>query len=285
LTPNVLWTRIFPVVRTQVFQQGMLRNRQIVVVPMMVVATTLCWATDSKSHHKPANASEGVQIDVTPALATQEQFAPRLTPEQMPPQPPQVSYLNGELLVIAHGSTLADILSAVSRQTGAVIDVPPGSGGERVVGRTGPGPARDVLAALLNGSQYDYVIVASFPNPARVEHVVLISRSNALEGTAPVNNPAIAVDRPEQHPFSQIVPETKVVQQQTTAEADAEDETSEDDSEPTTEQISEAQEPPAADGVVLPAPQAFPQPIGSNPQQPANGAAPPPGSPNPLPPH
>ena len=268
----------------------MLRTRQIVVVPVMVVATALSWATDSKSHHKPANASEEVQTDVTPALATQEQFAPRLTPEQMPPQPPQVSYLNGQLLVIAHNSTLADVLSAVSSQTGAVIDVPPGSGGERVAGRMGPGPARDVLAALLNGSQFDYVIVASLPNPARVERVVLISNDNKLESTGPMDNAAIAVNLPKQQSFQQIVPETKLAPQQ-----DAADDTSEDDSEPpTTEQISVAEEPTEADRVVpqstgqqlFPgqASQTFPQPTGSNPQQPGNGATPPPGVPNPLPP-
>src|ERR1700722_4143455 len=149
----------------------MLRTGQIVVVPMLVVATALCWATDSKSHRKPAEVSEEVQIQVIPALETQEQIAPRLTPEQMSPRPPQVSYLDGQLLVTADNSTLADILSAISSQTGAVIDVPPGSGGERVAGRMGPGPARDVLAALLNGSQFDYIIVASLADSARVGEV------------------------------------------------------------------------------------------------------------------
>jgi hypothetical protein len=270
-------------------QRAMRRTRQIVVVPVMVVATALCWATDSKSHRKPGKASEEVQLDVTPALVTQEESAPRLTPEQMPPLPPQVSYLNDQLLVIAHNSTLADVLSAVSSQTGALIELPPGSGGERVAGRMGPGPARDVLAALLNGSQFDYVIVASLPNPARVEHVVLISKANSLEGTGPTDNRAIAAKLQEQQRFQQIVPGIKLAPQQDAAKAeptsDAADDASEDDSEPTTVQISEGQEPTAADGVVLPAPQVFPQPTGSTPQQPGNGAAPPPGSPNPRTPH
>jgi hypothetical protein len=207
----------------------------------------------------------------------------------MPPQPPQVSFLNDQLLVISHNSTLADILSAVSKQTGAVIELPPGSGGERVAGRMGPGPARDVLAAMLNGSQFDYIIVASLPNPARVEHVVLIAKANSLEGASPADNPAIAAKLQEQQRFQQIVPGIKLATQQNAAKAepapDAADDTDEDDSEqPTTVQISEGQEPTAADGVVLPAPQVFPQPVGST-QQPGNGAAPPPGSPNPLTPH
>ena len=198
--------------------------------------------------------------------------------------------MDDQLLVVAHNSTLADILSAVSMKTGAVIDVPPGSGRERVAGRMGPGPARDVLAALLNGSQFDYVIVASLPNPARVEHVVLISKANSLEGTVPTDSPAIAVKLREQRPLPQIVPETKLApppQHVTAAEItpDTADDANEDDSEPTTVQISEGQEPLAGDGVVLPAPQASPQPTGNTPQQPGNGANPSPGSPNPPTPH
>jgi len=253
---------------------------------MLVVATALCWAADSKSHRKPADSGEEVQLEVVPA--NQEQFAARLTPEQMPPRPPQVSYSNGQLLVIAHNSTLADILSAVSSQTGAVIDVPPGSGSERVAGRIGPGPARDVLAALLNGSQFDYIIVASLANPAGVEHVILISNGNKLESAGPIDNSAIAVSPPNQQAFQQIASPTKLAPPQDTEE-DAED----DSEQPTTEQISEGQEPPAGDGVELPGqlsshgqvPQASLQPTGSNPQQPGNGATPPPASPNPHAPH
>jgi hypothetical protein len=268
--------------------KAMLCTCQIVVVPVLVVATALCWATDSKSHRKPADAPEEVQAEAVPALVSQEQIAPRLTPQQMPARPPQVSYLNGQLLIIAHNSTLADILLAVSSQTGAVIDVPSGSGGERVAGRIGPGPARDVLATLLNGSQFDYVIVASLADSARVEHVVLISKAGGLEGIGPADNPEVAVDRPEQEPFQQIVPPAKQPPQQDAAE-DVED----DSDQPTTEQISEGQEPPAGNGVELPgqllspaqAPPASLPPTGSNPQQPGNGAAPPPGSSNPQRPH
>src|SRR5690242_19004670 len=82
---------------------------------------------------------------------TQLPAPPPLTPEQMPAQPPQVSYLNGQLTIIAPNSTLGDILNAVQKQTGADIEVPSGAS-ERIAGRMGPGPARDVIAQLLNGS-------------------------------------------------------------------------------------------------------------------------------------
>jgi hypothetical protein len=290
LTRNLPWTKILSAVRYQVFQafeplrsrRAMLRTRQIAVVPMMFLATVLLCAADSKSHHNPTDSAEEVQFEVVPA--TQEQIAPRLTPEQMPSQPLQVSYLDGQLLVIANNSTLADILAAVSSQTGAVIDVPAGSGGERVAGRIGPGPARDVLAALLNGSQFDYVIVASFPDPARVEHVVLIAKADWMEVTGPTDSPAVAANLAKQQPFQQIVSATNAPQQDTAE--DIED----DSDQPITEQISVGQEPPAGAVGVLPAgspgqaAQASPQPAGSNSQPPGNGATAP-GSSNPHAPH
>src|SRR5437868_2756457 len=130
---------------------------------------------------------------------------PPPTPEQMPPQPPQVSYLNGQLTIISQNSTMADILAAVRNRTGAAIDVPAGSGMERVAGRMGPGPAREVLAQLLNGSRFDYVMIASPNNPRGVERVILTQRTGGESTSAPVmaNN---QVQNPPA-PQPQVMPE------------------------------------------------------------------------------
>ena len=56
--------------------------------------------------------------------------------------PPQVTYENNQLTIVASNSTLADVLRAVRKTTGADIDVP--AAPERVVTHLGPGPARDV---------------------------------------------------------------------------------------------------------------------------------------------
>src|SRR5512146_2652876 len=51
---------------------------------------------------------------------------PTPTPEQMPPTPPHVTYETGQLPIVAHNPTLADVLSAVRARTGAGIETPPG---------------------------------------------------------------------------------------------------------------------------------------------------------------
>jgi hypothetical protein len=98
-----------------------------------------------------------------------------LSPEQLPASPPQVAFDGGVLTIIANNSTLGDILRAVHRQTGAAVDAP-SNATERVVGKFGPGPVRDVMTLLLNGSHFNYVVLGSATNPNALDRVMLISR-------------------------------------------------------------------------------------------------------------
>jgi hypothetical protein len=102
----------------------------------------------------------------------------------MPALPPQVRYSRGQLTIVAENSTLADILRAVRTQTGAQVEVPPNAT-ERVVAHLGPGPARDVLAALLNGTHFNYVMLGSPAHPDSVDRVILTSKSGGVPEVAP----------------------------------------------------------------------------------------------------
>jgi len=106
-----------------------------------------------------------------------------LPPEQMPASPPAVEFHGGQLTIMASNSTLGDILRAVRKETGASVDVP-GNATERVVGQFGPGPARDVLASLLNGSHFNYVLLGSAENPFNLDRVILTSRSGVNDQAA-----------------------------------------------------------------------------------------------------
>jgi hypothetical protein len=96
--------------------------------------------------------------------------------DQIPSTAPLVSYQNEKLSIVSRNATLGDILRAVQKQTGAVIDMPSNST-ERVVGMFGPGPSREVLASLLNGSHFNYVLLGSQADPRVLEHVILITKS------------------------------------------------------------------------------------------------------------
>jgi len=107
-----------------------------------------------------------------------------------------VNYQNGQLTIQAPNSTLSDILHAVRLKTGAMIDVPPGAN-ERVVGQIGPGPAREVLASLLNGSHFNYVMVGNPTNPSAVAEVILSAKTGgAMAGSPSVYQPPQPVGTP-----------------------------------------------------------------------------------------
>ncbi len=120
-----------------------------------------------------------------PAATTPAQPKPEVTPEHGPSSPPQVSLQGGQLTIVARNSTMSDVLNAVRQKTGANVDMPAGSG-ERVVGQFGPGAPRDVMAQLLNGSHYDYVLLGSAADPHALNKIVLMAKSN---GPEPAPNP------------------------------------------------------------------------------------------------
>jgi hypothetical protein len=120
-----------------------------------------------------------VQVEAAPAPPPVP-----LTPGQMPPNPPGVSYENGQLTIVAENSTMADILGAVGAITGASIEVPAGAGAERVWVQLGPGPARAVLAALLGGADLDFVIQSADADPSKIQSVLLTPRTKGGPSSA-----------------------------------------------------------------------------------------------------
>lgn len=159
-----------------------------------------------KTRRKPATPQRPAPQAVVP-----EQPAPiPATLAQKPAVPPRVEYRNGQLAIVAENSTLGDILRAVHQQTGAAIEIPPNVS-ERVVTRLGPGPANDVLAALLNGSSFNYVMLGSPDDPTAVARLIVTARLAGGEGPVAGNfqpppsgaRPGVAFTPPPQPPATE----------------------------------------------------------------------------------
>ncbi|MFI5116551.1 MAG: hypothetical protein ACHP8B_07610 [Terriglobales bacterium] len=133
-------------------------------------------ASATSSHPQKAHAH---RKKTAPAVETPQPPPAPLTPEQMSPTPPQVTYQNGLLTIDARNSTLSQVLRAVQARTGASVEMPSSAANERVMMQVGPGRARDVLSTLLNGSKFDYVILGMADTPGGVQKVILITRQNA----------------------------------------------------------------------------------------------------------
>jgi hypothetical protein len=148
-------------------------------------------SVSAATQHRPVRKVKAKPPVAQPQPQTPQQQAPPQpppTPEQGPSSPPDVTYRGGQLTILARNSTLGDVLNAVRSKTGASIDMPAPSG-ERVVGQFGPGAPREVVAQLLNGSHFDYVLMGSAADPGSLKKVVLTARANGPEpAPQPQNN-------------------------------------------------------------------------------------------------
>lgn len=130
----------------------------------------------SQSELASAVAFPGVSIERHPT-------ARALASLTRTPEPPlRVGFDRGLLTISARNATLADVLYQVHLRTGADIPIPSGAEQEQVAIQAGPGPAKDVIAALLNGSRFNYVLQGTAQDPQGVGALILTPKSNMPEG-------------------------------------------------------------------------------------------------------
>jgi hypothetical protein len=110
-------------------------------------------------HKKPAAAVPVPQPAPPPAPVLPP---PPDWPTNDPPVAATVVYDSRGLFIAASNSSLARILKDVSTDTGAKVEglgADPRMTDQRIFGTYGPGPARDVLSQLLDGSGYNILMV------------------------------------------------------------------------------------------------------------------------------
>jgi hypothetical protein len=142
-------------------------------------------ATSQASPARYANASKDLTlVGLAPAVARPVSASPTRVDA---PEPRVV--LDGSLLsIVAKHSTLGDVLRAVRSATGATVDFP-GDVSESVDVDIGPAEARDVLAALLNSSRFDYVLVGSDQNLHAISRIILAERRDPGVTASTSNSP------------------------------------------------------------------------------------------------
>ncbi|HEY1264155.1 MAG TPA: hypothetical protein VGF06_11580, partial [Terriglobales bacterium] len=158
--------------------------RPIAVVILIGLSLTLsAQASQNLSLHHPRRKKPKAEKTVQELPPAPVQPPAPLTLAEQPAVPPQVTYQNGMLGIVADNCVLADVLRAIHSQTGAAIEIP-ANATERVALRLGPGPPREVLASLLNGSHFDYVLLGTTANPNALAQVILMTKT--LPGPADV---------------------------------------------------------------------------------------------------
>jgi len=181
-----------------------------------------------------ANANGKVEVDDFPPVARPGLLSasytaaggPVQTPQAPAKSPLEVTFRNGLLSIRANKASLSEILFAVHQRTGAEVAVAAGAETEQVVAEYGPAPAPEVLARLLNGSRFNFLILSSPDNPQKLDRVILSLRGNgavvplqqmptpaeeeevsAPAAANPPNEPAVANAPPQPPP--KAPPETR----------------------------------------------------------------------------
>lgn len=195
-------------------------------ITALLAAVVLCLPVAAQADTPTAHHARKVKKSpLPPPLPSGTQGpVPQIPLDAIPAVAPQVSYQDGMLTIVAPNSTLGDILRGVKKHTSADIDIP-ATASERVAMHLGPGPAREIVAELLNGSHFNYVLLGSAENADLLVRVVLVPKSGPDTPATPAQAgdpaPPVAANATPDAPEAEAAEETpEETPDQNTAEAD-----------------------------------------------------------------
>ncbi len=204
--------------RRQGLLETLVRRLALSVVALLVVPATLGGKNLPAQTHvpqptKPAQQQEAAAKPAQPrrpaaAHARVVSIEPRPAPEAIaapPPAPPapvwpanqppnqaKVSLDSHGLEIEASNSSLDQVLHQVAADTGARLEGL--TQDQRIFGTYGPGPARDVLSKLLDGSGYNVLMIGGRDGDAPLEIVLTVSSSASPQTAANNRNHSNPVD-------------------------------------------------------------------------------------------
>ncbi|HLW54844.1 MAG TPA: hypothetical protein VKW06_18560 [Candidatus Angelobacter sp.] len=147
---------------------------------------------------------------VPPPAATAA-ATPAQPQEVLPPAtPPQVTYRDGLLTVQATNSSLFSLLNAIRNKAGIQFEGLDNGVSERVAIAMGPAPEADVLASILGGSNFDYIVLERPDSPGIVQKVVLTPKAGtaaAAGGLQAARNPDADADDEEEAAEEPVTPQ------------------------------------------------------------------------------
>jgi hypothetical protein len=156
-------------------------KRKLIIVCALAIVSATVWAQQPPPAESPGHSPGAAKHPSKKKESQKGGKAQELPAQTMPPVPatlmnsapvkPSVVMESGMLTIDAPNSTLSDVLNGVHNVTGAVIEG--ASPTERIAVKIGPGTPEQVIAALLRGTPYDYVILGTFGKRDAVARVLL----------------------------------------------------------------------------------------------------------------
>jgi hypothetical protein len=122
------------------------------------------------------------QNSLRPSVSSDQ---PDAAPESSQPAaaPPIAQVTDGKLTIRANGQDFSSVLESVRSVTGMTLEMPPGANSDPVFLNVGPANVGDALVALLDGTNYNYIIVGSEQDSRVVKRLILTERTSVRAGT------------------------------------------------------------------------------------------------------
>ena len=201
-----------PALRSLRLNQGIVRSVRVGLFHANPPVTRVVLDLNGPTPYRLVSSGKAVTIRLgsdANAVAAQQTQPAKVMPVSSPvpsaqvPPNQRVSFRNGLLAISASKATLAEILYEIHLRTGAVIPIPAGAEQESVAIQVGPGRPKDVLAALLNGSRFNFILQGSPNDPDGIGTVLLTPRSNAPESPSQAYVPPSDSVPPQMPPADQ----------------------------------------------------------------------------------
>jgi hypothetical protein len=155
---------------------------------------------DKKAAEKEAEPLDDFPPATRPGLVTTNYVASAERVQVQAPVKLDVSFRNGLLSIKANKASLSEVLFAVHQRTGAEVAVAAGAEQEQVVADIGPAPAAEVLAHLLNGSHFNFLILNSPNDPKVISRVILSPRAEGAVTPLPPMRKVVTDDDDDDAP-------------------------------------------------------------------------------------
>ncbi len=169
-------------------------NREFAVRALVCGMTLVALTSWAGAQQTPPAAITETDIQAPAPISVPPPAPPR--PADASPRPPSISCTGGQLTITAENSTIASVLTAVQNCIGVKFDIPAGAHDERTFLHLGPGATRTVLLALLESTDYDYVLQPSASEPANIQAVLLMPRTSTTDKEDPqAGEPALTPAR------------------------------------------------------------------------------------------
>ncbi len=181
-----------PQLRNQTIHRGQVRGIRVGLFQAKPPVTRLVVDLNVAQSYQVFPSGRTVMIKIAPAGAapsaiSQKQsaglvpanYSADAQPVAAPAAPPlQVTYQDGLLAIHADKASLSEVLKAVQQKTAAQVVLAPGAEQETVVVDFEPAPAPDVMARLLTGCKFNFLIISAPSDPHKLDRVILSPRTD-----------------------------------------------------------------------------------------------------------